>query len=332
MRKRGRWLVVGILILTLTACSTPAYKPKNQPGENNADQKKVEQRDPLTGLVTHAPDHPVLMVMVNNHRGARPQTGLGLADVVVEILAEGEITRFAAFYHSHTAGRVGPVRSVRNYYLDLAKGSGSIVVHAGGETDALARIRREGYPSLDGIHEDSRFFTRVPFRKAPHNLYTDLKQLNEAAEEKGYRTLRLRSAYLFSDQPAAEKGKNAGRIHLIYHPLYKAGYQYDDASRSYIRYTEGERQVDRETNQPLSMQNVLVVFANHETIDSVGHRSVDVKGAGKGYLFQRGKAIPIEWRYRDGWIVPFSGGKEVPLLSGKTWVNVLPQTGKVSFE
>ncbi|SEM91210.1 DUF3048 domain-containing protein [Lihuaxuella thermophila] len=332
MRKIGGWLVWGLLILSLAACSFLTDKSKTEPGQNQPGQEKAEKRAPLTGLATDAPDHPVLMVMVNNHRAARPQTGLGLADVVVEMLAEGEITRFAAFYHSRTEGTVGPVRSVRNYYLDLAEGSKSIVVHAGGETEALARIRREGLPSLDGIHADSRFFTRVPFRKPPHNLYTDLNQLYKAAEEKGYQPLPPRAAYLFSDRAAAEKGKNAGRIQLIYHPLYQAGYQYDDASKSYIRYTEGERQVDRESNQPLSMQNVLVVFAKHEIIDSVGHRSVDVKGAGKGYLFQRGKAIPVEWRYRDGWIVPFSGGKEVPLLPGRTWVNVLPQTGKVSFE
>ena len=61
------------------------------------------------------------------------------------------------------------------------------------------------------------------------------------------------------------------------------------------------------------------------------YSEVDVTGKGKGYLFQRGKVIPIEWRFRDGWIVPFKDGKEVGLLPGKTWVNILPETGKVSF-
>ncbi|MFC4545376.1 DUF3048 domain-containing protein [Paenactinomyces guangxiensis] len=331
MKNAGRWLVYGLLIFALAACSVPGPSGKN---ENQSGEKKkaVNKIDPLTGLTTGGAEHPVLMVMLNNHRNARPQTGLDRADIVVEILAEGEITRFAAFYHSQTGGKVGPVRSVRNYYLDLAEGADAVVAHAGGAKDALARIEQENIPGLDGIHEDARYFSRVSFRKPPHNLYTDLERLYEAVREQGYQSLPVKKAYQFSKTAETGQRESAGRIDLDYHPLYKAGYEYDSASKSYIRYTEGVRQVDRETKQPLSMQNVLVVFAKHQIVDSVGHRTVAVKASGRGYLFQQGKALSIEWRYRDGWIIPFAGGKEVPMLPGKTWVNVLPETGRVSFQ
>ncbi|TCS95897.1 DUF3048 domain-containing protein [Hazenella coriacea] len=319
-------LLFTFLLIFPTACSIPSLLTK----ENDPT---IEQTEPLTGLTTSQKNmnHPAFMIMINNHRQARPQTGLYLADIVVEMLAEGEITRFAAFYHSASEGTIGPVRSVRNYYLDLAEGTQSITVHAGGARDALKRIQRESLPSLDGIHKESQYFTRVDFRKAPHNLYTQLERLNQVIEKHGYSHLTPSKSYSFHPTGSGQTGVPAHRIDLVYHPLYKVGYQYDNASQSYIRYTEGERQKDRETEQPLMMQNVLVVFAEHQIVDGAGHRSIDVRSGGEGFLFQKGESIPIEWKYRDGWMIPYVEGKEISLISGKTWINVLPETGKVSF-
>lgn len=130
---------------------------------------------PLTGMACHSPNDPTIMMMINNAHQARPQTGLNHADVVVEMLAEGEITRFAAFYHSQMTGVVGPVRSVREYFYDLAKSAKAEVVSAGGSKDALADMKRDGYPHIDGIHAGEKYFTRESFRRAPHNLYTNYK-------------------------------------------------------------------------------------------------------------------------------------------------------------
>jgi hypothetical protein len=48
-------------------------------------------------------------------------------------------------------------------------------------------------------------------------------------------------------------------------------------------------------------------------------------------LFQRGKAIPIRWENVSGAIVPVQNGEMLPLLPGKTWINVLPETGRVTY-
>ena len=68
-----------------------------------------------------------LMVMIENHEDSRPQSGLQTADIVYETVAEGGITRFmGVFYCGQVAGSqankydVGPVRSARTYFLDLA--------------------------------------------------------------------------------------------------------------------------------------------------------------------------------------------------------------------
>ncbi len=67
-----------------------------------------------------------LLVMIENHSDARPQSGLNTADVVYETIAEGGITRFMAAYYCDASRvgdiryDVGPVRSARTYFLDVA--------------------------------------------------------------------------------------------------------------------------------------------------------------------------------------------------------------------
>lgn len=67
-----------------------------------------------------------LLAMIENHADSRPQSGLSSADVVYEANSEGGITRFmGVFYCNIVKGTgsnydIGPVRSARTYFLDLA--------------------------------------------------------------------------------------------------------------------------------------------------------------------------------------------------------------------
>jgi hypothetical protein len=87
------------------------------------------------------------MVMIENHEDARPQSGLQTADIVYEAVAEGGITRFmGVFYCGQVAGSqsakydVGPVRSARTYFLDLASEYGDYPLynHVGGANCSAA--------------------------------------------------------------------------------------------------------------------------------------------------------------------------------------------------
>lgn len=93
--------------------------------QNNADQVQPKEAEaPLTGLKTEqklAERRPIA-VAVNNHPKARPQSGLSKADVVIEALAEGRITRFLAIFQSEMPETVGPVRSARNILSRSAAG------------------------------------------------------------------------------------------------------------------------------------------------------------------------------------------------------------------
>ncbi|MFC4075592.1 DUF3048 domain-containing protein [Salinithrix halophila] len=325
-----------ILVMVLVGMMGTACMKENPVSEWMKEEKtsgKLPAMEPLTGKALDHPARPVLMVMVNNHPAARPQTGLDKADMVYEVLAEGEITRFSAFYHSERSGTVGPVRSVRPYYLDLAEGSRAVVAHAGGSKEAMKEIRTNKAPSLDGIHEADRWFRRENFRRPPHNLYTDLGALWEGVKARGYeRSKAITSPYVFDGKGASSNGKAASQVNITYHRLYKAGYRYDESLGKYVRYSQGEKQTDRQTDQPLAMENVVVITAPHRITDRAGHRDVDWEAGGKGMLFQRGKGAPIRWKREKGWIEFLVDGKPAPLLPGKTWVNVLPEEGKLTWQ
>ena len=80
-------------------------------------------------------------VMVNNHPKARPQSGLNKADIVYEILAEGDITRFLAVFQSEKPENIGPVRSARAYYIELAKGLNALYIAHGYSAEAKEMLR-----------------------------------------------------------------------------------------------------------------------------------------------------------------------------------------------
>lgn len=88
-----------------------------------------------------------LLVMIENHADARPQSGISKADVVYEAVAEGAITRFMAVFYCGIAAYsledeydVGPVRSARTYFLDWASEYGDypLYAHVGGSNCSSA--------------------------------------------------------------------------------------------------------------------------------------------------------------------------------------------------
>jgi len=298
-------------------------EPPSSP-EEQEEKETFRYVTPLTGMGTNEElPKRVVMVMINNAPPARPQSGLDKADIVYEVLAEGSITRFVGIYHSQEPKVIGPVRSIRPYYIDIGSGFDAIMVHAGGSPDALATLK--GMAHMDEIHNAGGFFWRESFRKAPHNLYTDLDKIRKGANSLGFRKEAEIPTLTFIDPDHEATGVTANTINVRYANDYQIGYEYDEDSKSYKRYTEGKPHTDLTTGEQLMATNLLVITSTHRILDNEGRRDVDVYGPGKGYLFQRGKAQEITWERRGGLIRAYAGGQEVPMYPGKTWVNIIPK-------
>ena len=73
----------------------------------------------------------VLAFKIDNNLNARPQSGLDAADSVFEILVEGGMTRFLAFFYDKTSDYLGPIRSARPTDPTLIRPYGGILVVSG---------------------------------------------------------------------------------------------------------------------------------------------------------------------------------------------------------
>lgn len=99
-----------------------------------------------------------------------------------------------------------------------------------------------------------------------------------------------------------------------------------------MRSMAGEPHLDHDSEEQLSASNVLIVEAEHRILDSVGRRSVSLLGSGKGYLLQLGKYREVQWERTNGIIRAYDNGRELELIPGQTWIQVVPIGTAVSFE
>jgi hypothetical protein len=285
-------------------------------------------RFPLTGLPTQTKviSRPYV-VMVENSPQSRPQTGLDQADIVFEILAEGEITRFVSVYQSHEAKAIGPVRSIRPYFVEIGAMLDAVIVHAGWSQDAMNILSSRKLAHLDQVYGDHAYYWRASDRKAPHNLYTSVELMAKGATDRKFRKEWNAPQLAFAKEEALSplSGPEALHIEIPYIRGYVVSYEYDKAAGMYKRSMDGSPHLDKETGEQLRTRNLLVLEARHSVLDKEGRRSVDVFGPGKGTLLQQGRSQAITWEQKNSMLRVFADGKEMPLLPGNTWIQVVPE-------
>ena len=126
----------------------------------------------------------VIAFKIDNNINARPQSGLQEADAVHEILVEGGMTRFLAFFYDNTSKYLGPIRSARPTDPTVVRPYGGTLVVSGATAGLIPSIRELGVPVLE--EQNSPVMFRISNRKAPHNLYADTELVRERIEERGF--------------------------------------------------------------------------------------------------------------------------------------------------
>lgn len=326
--------------MLITACS------KDNEDEHVTEEKPVKEEQlnyyPFTGIETSEDvSNRAVAVMINNHSQARPHLGLSKADIVFEILSEGDITRFLAIYQSEQPDVVGSVRSAREYYFQLADRYDALYVYHGAAKFVNEMIRSRQIEHLDGAlyDNDGHLFKRESFRRAPHNSFLLFDAVYEEASSKGYDIERTYESLPFlKEGESIQEEERASHIRINYasNGTQQVEYNYDESSEVYTRKQNDEQTVELNSEQPIELDNVFVVETYHEVIDSEGRREVDIDSGGKAYLFQKGQIQRVEWKSDNGRIVPVKDGEIIGFVPGKTWINFVPTNPgieqSVSFE
>lgn len=299
-----------------------------------APEKKAEKPEypyyyPLTGKGSQTSTAGrAVAVMINNFPAARPQSGLNKADIVYEILAEGDITRFLAVFQSEKPANIGPVRSARDYYIELAKGLNALYIAHGYSPEAKQMLDQNYIDNLNGMVYDGTLFKRSTTRKAPHNSYITYENILKGAALKHYSMDKSPPSFTFMSEKDTKNitGNEASSVKITYSTggISNCSYVFDSTLGKYKRFNGTMQTVDLATKEPVLLDNVFIIETVHRVIDSKGRREIDLTSGGKGYLLQMGKINEVNWENRNGLIVPVKNGKVVPLVPGKTWVNVVP--------
>lgn len=342
---RKAYSIIGIAVLLITggtifalnalkpapATPTPVVKSTPKPVE------PVKYYSPLTGIQVAdevATKMATTAIMLENSPDARPQSGLKQSGVIYEAVAEGGITRFLTIHQQDKPQLIGPVRSLRMYYVDWLAPYNASVAHIGGSANALTEVRNGNYRDIDQFFNSNTYW-RASDRYAPHNVYTSFERLDALNQAKGFTESTFTGFSRTDGAPSA--APDATNIAVtISGPTYNSSYVWDAASNTYPRSQAGAPHLDREDGH-IAPSVVIVLKVNMVKVMEDGYReSITTTGSGEAVIFQNGVAQTVTWSKADrASQIKFTdaAGKDVPLVRGQTWISAVPNgTGGVTWQ
>lgn len=277
---------------------------------------------------------PVSVVM-NNYISALPQNGISAADLVVEMEAEGGITRLLAMYSDwQNAPTVGSVREARLHFLDMAQAFDSIMVHIDASKETLDAIKSRKYSTLNGYYIADLTWRDAELRLTrayEHTALTSGKLITDAINNRDIREEYLDTSpatfFNFAADGTIVKPTGFKARSIFLQVGNSAEYRFESATGLYKRYCAGGEQKDLNNDQQVKVTNVIVLFAA-KTANATDPNLISLElTAGEGYLFTMGYGQKIYWQ-RDGGaggrIVLYDDkGSELTLNQGKSWINII---------
>ena len=276
-------------------------------------------------------------VVFNNLRIALPQHGIGAADLVFEVEAEGGITRLVAVYSDIAAvGTVGSVRSARPVMINIAMGLDCVFVHSGGSPQAYSDLSAYSVTDIDGLYDGDAVFYRDSGRANSmgyeHALMTTGSRLSSKLDKLAAQGTRvsLDSGYAvpfaFNEADTAPTGGSAAAKVTTKYGSYQPFFRYDEASGNYQRYQYGAKHIDNNTGEQLSFKNVVVLSVKSSVIkgDAAGRRQFSDVGSGSGLYATDGVSVPIKWSKASAAAplkLTYEDGTELKLNPGKTFLS-----------
>jgi hypothetical protein len=360
----------------LTATEAPALPPEPQPTSTPATPVSLgpDQADfpagynPLTGQPAADPsllELPAILLSISHFpASARPQSGLSFAPMVFEIYITEGATRFLAVFYgdfpsqqdnnpqpgdaSKIPPQVGPIRSGRLVYSYIGGFfQDSCLIIASASQEVLARLPKCSM----AFGNDSGAGSML-----------DITRLEDIAQENGVHSNPFNYASNEFSEIAPAGGTPVSDVNVFYSFLNQSGWVYDPPSGSWMRYVDNadknnpgvlHADTDRLTGQQIHVENLIVLFADHEVVSSTNlDIHLDQGETGDALLFRDGQEFKIKWSTRSGEYEQATGlrrpiafvdesGNPIALKPGHTWVLVVtpfsmvnetsPGTWKVRF-
>ena len=286
----------------------------------------------------------VIAFKIDNNINARPQSGLQEADAVHEILVEGGMTRFLAFFYDNTSKYLGPIRSARPTDPTMVRPYGGTLVVSGATTGLIPSIRELGVPVLEEQSNPEMF--RISSRNAPHNLYADTELVRQKIEDRGFFFLQPGPGPLYPFGFNQNNWSNgADKITIKYSEFTTVIWKLDGEMYSRFIIDNYSNNKDATAHNFISQDGNYTDILKTETVvviqgplykdKATTLPSVLTVGVGNAYVFNQGKYIEGSWRRGDisePFVLTDSDGNDIEVPPSTQWVHILPNEGIVSVD
>jgi len=297
------------------------------------EQEQVEPTTwPLTGLPVDDGDsavlkHPILVTKIDNTSSSSPQVGLSKADLVVEELVEGGLTRLAVFFYSQLPDNAGPVRSMRASDIGIVPHEHAAVVTSGAARVTINRITDAGIPFFQ---EGAAGLSRDSSRYAPYNLFANLTEVAKATKHEAVRP----ADYLpWGDGADLPQGKKATTLAATFAGGRSTQWSYDGKGYANTNTNAGaDDQFPADTVLALQVQ---VGDAGYR--DPAGNPVPETHFVGEGpaWLFHGGRVIRATWHKDEltSMLTLTAKQGDLTVPAGHVWIELVPAgPGNVTWE
>jgi hypothetical protein len=317
------------------------------PEETEATDIITDNINMLSGLELTASvqNHRPLAIMVQNSPQARPHSGLIYADMVFEAVAEAGVTRFVTLFSSNDADIIGPVRSARIYFAEIARSFDPVYTFWGTYPEGYTAIKAMDMDVLDANSDAYVPHTTAGWRDhsrsdfLEHTAFIDTYGIKKDAEKFGYSLEGGQSPMAFKVDAEDPMRGDITEITVDFSTTsYRADFSYEVDANKYLRSLAGEPHTDYETGQQISLNNVVVLITDIDgPLDSSGHMMIRTTGThsnGRAFYFMDGSVIEGTWG-RDSIFDPFEfndqNGEQILFNRGSTWVCVIGNTEQLTY-
>lgn len=280
---------------------------------------------PINGMVVTDPetlDRRALVVKIDNHPNARPQSGLADADAVIELMVEGT-TRLAAVFHTGDSEAVGPIRSMRPTDGQLARLFEAPLVASGGQDWVVSLVRNTGTKIVGEVGGPQTFRSRS--RSAPHNLYGNTIAVRDLSDRRDYPDEPPDALWEFGDLP--DDAEQATTISLPFTTGLLVEWEWD--GERYTKTTNGAPHnwilASGDTEQMWAETIVVLEMRTYTQSPPPGGgpaKAVESVGSGEAYVFADGKILAGRWEREelDDTFTLTTGDTTLQVPAGKLWI------------
>jgi len=301
------------------------------PSREARDTPPLESEASLTSAISGTACENVsrrpFAVMMAGDIGTRPLSGIGSADLVIEMpVITGSITRYMAVFQCDLPQEIGSLRSARHDFIPLAMSFDAIFVHWGGSHYALDKLNRGITDNINALSNSYGAFYRKSGIPKPHNGFTSADKLAYAVERLGYRLENTFEGY--PHRTAQSPVYSSPGVLTIGYPYpFMVRYDYNPQTNGYFRTRGNTKEIDKVSGAQVETKNVVIMRAASRQIEGQ-YNDVDVEGSGEAFIYRGGEEIKGTWSKdaqspKSKLYFFDEAGSEIEFTPGSIWVEIV---------